>query len=236
MHRRLRWSGMGRTSETAARIVCLVVITASLAGCATAAQQQYRAMAENNRSAVEELATCEMALYDSPEIAPLRSDLPLNVNNASLEQLSNTSFANDVEIRIILNNHPKLQACRQQFIDQISSSAPTLALIFLAMTTKEDNDLVGLIQRKQSWGEFLQHLKEDNAEGRAALASEAQKIVAGLEQSHEAELARRQIATEGMADALARYGETQQIINSMNRQLNCTTISVRPGFSNMTCY
>jgi len=148
---------MGRTFETAARIVCLVVISASLAGCATAAQRQYRAIAESNRSAAQELAACEMAPYDSPEVAPLRSGLPLNVNNATLEQLSNTSFASDAEIRIILSNHPKLQACRQQFIDQISSSTPPLASTFLAMTTKEDHDLVGLIQRKQRWDEFLQH-------------------------------------------------------------------------------
>ncbi len=226
---------MGRTFETAARVVRLVVISASLAGCATAAQRQYRAMAESNHAAAEELAACEMALYDLPEVAPLRSDLPLNVNNASLEQLSNTSFVSDVEIRIILDNHPKLQACRREFIDQISSSTPTLAPIFLAMTTKEDDDLVDLIQKKQSWGEFLRHLREDSAQGRAAMSTEAQQIVAGLEQSHEEELARRQMAIEGMTDALARYGQTQQIINSMNRQINCTTISIRPGFANTTC-
>jgi hypothetical protein len=45
-----------------------------------------------------------------------------------------------------------------------------------------------------------------------------QRIVAGLQQSHEAELARRQAALHLTADAFERYAQTQQIIGSMNRR------------------
>jgi hypothetical protein len=43
-----------------------------------------------------------------------------------------------------------------------------------------------------------------------------QRIVAGLQQSHEAELERRQSTT----DPFERYAQTQQIISSMNRAVN----------------
>jgi len=47
-------------------------------------------------------------------------------------------------------------------------------------------------------------------------SAEAQRIAAGLEQSNEAELARRQAA----ADAYLQYQQTQQIINNMNSSVN----------------
>jgi len=59
-----------------------------------------------------------------------------------------------------------------------------------------------------------------------SLQAEAQQITAGLEQQHEAELARRQAAL----DAMARAAQTQQLINAANRPVmthlgtmtNCT--------------
>jgi hypothetical protein len=49
------------------------------------------------------------------------------------------------------------------------------------------------------------------------LACSKCRIQAGLEQSHEAELAGRQAAAQAAADSPAHYAQTQQIISSMNR-------------------
>jgi hypothetical protein len=62
-----------------------------------------------------------------------------------------------------------------------------------------------------------------------------QRLVAGLQQSHEAELERRQAALQSTADAFGRYAQTQQIISSMNRPVNCITTNIRRGFSNTSC-
>ncbi len=67
------------------------------------------------------------------------------------------------------------------------------------------------------------------------MSAEAQQIVTALEQSHEAELGAAADSDRGDGGCAGRYGQTQQIIDSMNRQINCTTISVRPGFANTTC-
>jgi hypothetical protein len=217
------------------RVGIVVGMAVVLLGCATAAQRQIQTMATNTRSASQTFQVCVLTLYNSPEVEPLRANLPPDPNRATLAQLANRNLATDAEIRAILENHPKLQACRQAFLDQISRTTPTFVPIFLATETSTDNEIINLIQKKISWGEFLQRWKALSAQGTAQLLAEDQRIMAGLEASHEAELARRQAAMQAAADALARYGQTQQIINNMNRPVNCITMTIRPGFQNTSC-
>jgi hypothetical protein len=61
------------------------------------------------------------------------------------------------------------------------------------------------------------------------MVAEGQRIVAGLQQSHEAELDRREAALQSAADAFAQYAQTQQIISSMNRPVNCITMDIQAG-------
>jgi hypothetical protein len=56
-------------------------------------------------------------------------------------------------------------------------------------------------------------------------------MVSGLQQSHEAELERRQSTTE----AFERYVQTQQISRTINRPVNCITMDILRGFSNTSC-
>jgi hypothetical protein len=93
-----------------------------------------------------------------------------------------------------------------------------------------------LIRKRQSWGEHTRQARDLAIEARTELTAEAERITSGLQQSHEAELARREAAAQAAADAFdARYAQTQQIINSMNRPVNCITMSIGPGFSNISC-
>src|SRR6516165_11553130 len=95
--------------EAAKCATSVLTIAAFLAGCATAAQRQYQAMASNNQSAVQDLRICSETVYNSPEFAPLRRHLPFKVTDATLEQLSDNSLASDDEIKVILALHPQLQ-------------------------------------------------------------------------------------------------------------------------------
>lgn len=221
--------------NTITRVAMVVGTAGLLLGCATAAQRQFQTMATNTRSASQTFQACILALYNSPEVELLRISLPPDPNHATLAQLANRNLATDVEVRAILENHPKLQACRQAFLDQISQTTPTFVPIFLATETSTDNEIINLIQKKIPWGEFLQRWKAISLQGTAQLLAEDQRIVAGLEASHEAEIARRQAAIQAAADAFARYGQTQQIISNMNRPVNCITMTIRPGFQNTSC-
>jgi hypothetical protein len=141
------------------------------------------------------------------------------------------------ETRLILANHPKYQECRQQFITQISEAMPTIAQIFLRGVTDTDNRIIALLQKKLRWGEFLQQWKQANVESRAELQAEGQRIIASLEQSHEAELTRRQAAIQAFGEALRQYGQTQAAIANQRRAILCNTYVTMPGHSSTTsCY
>ena len=144
------------------RAAAVLVMAGLLLGCATAAQRQYQAIAVNNRAALQGYEGCVTAIYDQPELEPLRHDLPRNVQNASLAQLANSSFVSPEQTRLILANHPKYQACRQQFINQIAPAMPAVATVVLKGATDTDNRIVGLLQKKLRWGEFLQQWREAN--------------------------------------------------------------------------
>jgi hypothetical protein len=210
---------MASTLTTVKPALSVLTICALLAGCATAAQRQYQAMVSNDRSAVQDLQACAAAVYNSPEFTPLRRHVPYKATDATLEQLSDNSFASDEEVRIILAVHPELQSCRKQAFDRIAQSTPTLVPIMLGVVTKGEDSLIDLIPKKQSWGAHVRQVRDTTIEGSAELQAEARRIVAGLQQSHEAEIAERQRATE----ALAQWAQTQQVINAINRPVitNC---------------
>jgi hypothetical protein len=226
---------MSGSYGTARRAASVFLMAALLAGCATAAQKQYQAIASNNRSAAQDLQACAIALYESPESAPLRRHAPLKATDATLEQLSDNSLATDDEIRVILENHPKMQACRKEALDRISQSTPTLVPIMLVVMTKGEDSLIDLIQKKQSWGAHVRRVRDAVIAGNVELQAEGQRITAALQQSHEAELARRQAAAQAAAAAFAQYAQTQQIISRMNQPVNCTTMNLSPRFQTTSC-
>lgn len=196
-----------------------MLVAIVLAGCTTAAQRQAQAIASNNQEAAAILQSCTRAVYDSAGFEPLRAHVPLNPDQLTLEQLADTNLATDGEIKAILLLHPAFQACSTDYLNQIALTTPTLVPIFATMLTRRDEALVGAIQKTVSWGEYLTQVRELLAEARTQGAEEGRRIAAGLEQSHQAELVRRQAA----ADALMRYSQTQRIINNMNRPVftNC---------------
>jgi hypothetical protein len=129
---------------TIMRAATVAAMAGLLLGCATAAQRQYQAMTVNNQGAVQKLTACSMETYNSPEFAPLRAHIPLSVANATLEQLSDRSFATDAEIRIILAAHPRFQECRKAALSQIAQTTPTIVPIMLDLINKSEESLVDL--------------------------------------------------------------------------------------------
>jgi hypothetical protein len=210
---------MPGTFKAIKRAIGVLAIAASLAGCTTAAQRQYEIIVSNNRSAAQDLQACAMAVYNSPEYTPLRRHAPYKATDATLEQLADNSLATDEEVKTILEIHPQLQSCRKQALDRVAQSTPTLVPILLTTMTKGEDSLIDLIQKKQSWGAHVRRVRDATIAGTAELQAEGRRIEAGLQQSHEAELAQRQRA----AEALAQWAQTQQVINAMNRPVitNC---------------
>jgi hypothetical protein len=199
--------------------VFTVAILGLLCGCATQAQRQFQSIKAKNQQSLAQAKDCAEAIHNLTEYAPLRSHIPSSPQSATLEQLSDKSFATPEQSRAIFATHPRLQECRKTFVTGVAQSEPTLVPIFLAAYSKADDAAIALAQRKITWGDYVRGLRDRGAETQAAIQTEDRRVVSGLKEEHESEMARRQRA----ADSIAAWAQTQQLINAANRPVitNC---------------
>jgi hypothetical protein len=121
-------------------------------------------------------------------------------------------------------------SCQRQGLDALVNTTPSVVPILTKAYSEGDDDTILLIQRKLNWGDYTKRRRDRLITLQAALQAEGQRITSGLQQEHQAEIAQRQRA----AEALAAWGQTQQLINAANRpvitncnqfgnMVNCTT-------------
>jgi hypothetical protein len=213
------------------RHIALIVCAFLLAGCATAAQRQYQSIVTENKALGEEAKTCTAAIYNSPEAAPLRAHAPLDPREATLAQLSDTTFGTGAEIAAIELLHPRLKACQKEVLDGLASTTPGAVPILAKAFSAADDDTILFIQRKLSWGDRVKRGRDRALATQEALQAEGQRVVSGLEQQHEAEMAQRQRA----ADALAQWAQTQAILDAGPSRLPAGAYQLPgPTFTNCT--
>jgi len=200
-------------------VAVTLMLASLLAGCATAAQRQYQAMSTGNQAIMTQGKACLEAAYNSPDAAPVRAHEPFNVADASLSQLADASLATKPEIDSIMTIHPQLRACQKIALDAMLNTTPSVVPLLAKAYSEADDDILLLIKRKLSWGEYTKRRRDRSLAGQVAIQAESQRITAGLEQQHESELGRRQAAL----NAISQWAQTQQMINAMNRPVmtNC---------------
>jgi hypothetical protein len=200
----------------------IIGIAFLLASCATAAQREYQAIRTGNQSLAAQAKACTEQAYNAPEAAILRPHFPLDLRDVTLAQLSDQSMATRPEADAVLAVYPRLQSCRKAMLDGLQNTTPSIIPILAKDFAEADDDTVALVQRKMTWGDRVRRGRDRLLALQSALSVEGQRITGGLEQQHEAELARRQAAL----DALARWAQTQQVINAMNRPVitNCMNL------------
>jgi hypothetical protein len=199
------------------KVVAVAGMATLLFGCATAAQRQAQAIGTNTQNVGASAKACLAALYSAPEAAPLRPHVAIDVRDTTLAQLADQSLATKEEIDAIFLLHPRLQQCQKAALDGLMVTTPSLVPILAAEYVQGEDNTLALVQRKESWGEFSKRRRDIVFEGTAQLVAEGRRIEAGLEQSHEAELAARQAAAQAAGAALAQSGQTLQSISNMNQ-------------------
>jgi len=205
----------------ALRMLKVAALMGWLAACATAAQREFEAIKVNTGAASQQLEACVGTVYNDPAVAPLRRHLPLNVNDATVEQLADSSLATNEEISAILSAYPRYRGCQKQYLSQIASTIPSVVPIYIVSYNKTQDEVVNLFKRQVSWGEFLERVRHINAEEGAQVSAEAQRLLGSLKQSHEAELARRQAAAEAAAFIGAMSRPVMTNCNSVGPFTNC---------------
>jgi hypothetical protein len=218
------------------RFLSVLICGAVLTACATAAQRQYQAIATGNQAIATQAKACLEQAYNAPEAAILRPHIPMDARQATLVQLSDQSFATKAEADAILAIYPQFQACRQALLTGLQNSTPSAVPIFAKDFAEADDDTIAVLQRKMTWGDRMRRSRDRALAVQNALLAESQRITAGLESQHEAELAKRQAAIQAAGAALAQWSQAQQTIANMNRGVNCTSMTVRPGFTTTNCY
>lgn len=200
-------------------IFAAILVIGTVGACSTGAQRHAQAITDNNSASGQQLLSCLKAIYDSPVSEPIRRHMPMDVRTATLEQMTDSSFATDVEIAAILDIHPQAQTCKQTFLDRITQTTPSLVPILASIMTMSESSLIDLIQRKKNWGDHVRQVKDWLPHAQAQLVAEQQRIQAGLNQDHQSELAQRQAA----ANAMTQFLQTQQMISAINRPVitNC---------------
>jgi hypothetical protein len=209
------------------RHLTAIALALTLAACATQAQQQAQNIVTSTTNAANNSNTCVREVFTSADFEPLRADLPFDPTQATLQQLTNGRKATQQQIDAIFVVHPRYQVCRKTALEQFAFATPTIVPVMTNTFAEGDNHLIKLVQKKSTWGEYVQSMKETAVRGEAQMTVEFQRIAAGLEQSHAAELQRRQNA----ANALAAYAQRQQMIDAMNRPVQ-VNVQTQPSTTN----
>jgi hypothetical protein len=110
--------------------------------------------------------------------APLRVHEPFNVNDATLAQLADNSFATEPEIASVSAVYPRQRACQNEFLAQVEKLAPTFAPIFAENFRDADDDTVALIQRKMTWGDYTRRRRDRAIAGQQAVVAEERRLAA----------------------------------------------------------
>ncbi|HWZ63026.1 MAG TPA: hypothetical protein VNX02_08390 [Steroidobacteraceae bacterium] len=173
-------------------------------------QQQIDA----TEAAFATLHSCMNQLTGSPAHAVERAHAPPG-GKYSLEPISDPSYATDEEIKALYAARPHILTCRYAFLNQLSNVGPGYVPIFTREWYQNDASFVRLIQKKATWGEYLIEGRGLANDANAKEHAEYQRIVAGVQTSQQAEIARRQAA----AAAIAQYSQEEQDIDAANQQL-----------------
>jgi hypothetical protein len=128
--------------------------------------------------AKQQLDACVTSVRISPEFQPIIKTGHLVSTRPTLDQMADTRLATNEEIEAIRLTHPRMEECRASFVNDVSRNAPTVASIFVTQFAKNEDSLVDLLQKRQSWGDYFRRNRDTAAEAQAQLGAEIQSLVA----------------------------------------------------------
>lgn len=203
-------------------VLAVIAIPCLLSGCATDAQRQGQAMRDNYRLTYTALNSCVRGITERDEYAILRRHAPLDINTATLEQQTDTSFISDDEANATFPRHALIMECRESALNQIAVTNPSLIPVMSNGMARADENLIDLITKKETWGEFVVRQKKMTEEFIRNFNAEVRVIDAQLNQSHASEIANRQAAIAAisqLANVAARVTSLAAQQRAPNAQL-----------------
>lgn len=201
-----------------------------LTACATAAQMQYMNLETSMKATSSSMQACLDNVKFSSDYSPIRENIPDDPVTPTMEQMNDTSKATATQAKALKTTFPQIQKCRQDFLQQLNSYAPSLSPALIESWQEGDKLKLALINRKITWGHYVLSNKDVVIAAMQKMDTEWRNLATRFDQAHYAEIQQRQRA----AAAMQQYNQNQQIINNMNRprttncygaynSVNCTT-------------
>jgi hypothetical protein len=190
--------------------IAIVSILGFLAGYSHATAQQA-----DVKGALVEAKACLASVYSSPDAAPLRAHIPLDMNAMTLAQLSDPTYASRTEISALMGIHPRILACRSALIAALGRTAPWGITIAQRLFAGGDDDKVLLVQRKLPWGEYVKRGRDRLLAASAEIQQQLSSTAAAGQQRMQDEAVRRaqQQATQ-VLEAQQRAIAQQQLLDA----------------------
>jgi hypothetical protein len=207
------------------RKITAAVLTLCVAGCATAAQREVDRMKTSADRGIAAARSCDTQVAATPEYQSIKAYMPTD-DGPSLATQTNSSKATPEEIRAIFAVHAAMAPCRKIRVEAANDVSPLLVPPLVGKYARNDAIYVGLVDKKLTWGEFSRALEAVHIEGKKQFDAAIAQIEQGLNQSHSAEIARRQQAAAALSNWAYQQQvllQNQQMINAMNqpRMTNC---------------
>jgi hypothetical protein len=170
----------------------LLVIPCLLGAACTADNIESRELVDMAESTIRAGVECRSSISAKLEYRSLAQHMPLvNVNEATLTQMTDTSLATRDDYRVIADWQHDIRACRDQLLEAIARTAPLYVPVVLAGWNNDDEILVLLARHKLAWGDAVMRLRVNRAETLAKVADQLSRTMAQLNQEQQAALNRR---------------------------------------------
>jgi hypothetical protein len=162
---------------------------------------------------------CVDSVYASPEFVQLLPHLPRYMPRATDEQRADTTLATDHEIQAFQSTEPRIKACRTAFVETLAPTHPMFIAILSSRVAKKAAEADALIQKKQSWGQYVTNF--------IAIDAQADLDMHAVNEQLAHNLARDAAVRENAA--AAAYAREMQSVNSGARTprpavIGCTQI------------
>jgi hypothetical protein len=187
--------------------IAMVAFSLALTGCVAQQQQQ----------ALQETSACLQAAYNLPEAAPMRARTPFDINDATLTQLAETSLADKPETDAILTVNPRFRACQNQVVERLRKLAPTAAPLIARFYRDHNEDVLALVQRKMTWGDFNKRRRDRALAGQEKLVEEDRRLAAEDEARAQDQAERRRADTKSRRRSEIEYQRAKEAQDQAER-------------------
>lgn len=188
-----------------------------VAGCATQAQRVAEQAAQISQKATADAEACDARIAAMPETQAVMRNAPGGLT--SLQAQTNTAKATPAEVRDIFVLHNAIGECRKIRLEAAGQISPLLVAPMAERYAREDAAYAALVERKATWGEFFRAREIARVETKRQYDEAVVTLQRGLQQSHSAELGRRQQA----AYAIQQWSYQQQVLSQQQQMINAAT-------------